>query len=418
MQCVKKINNILYSSNIIYADYIATGKPCKIIENYIIENIYPYYSNPHSNAYASKIISNHINSTKEYIRSSMKLKPNQVIIFTGTGATAATNHLARSLDLSHYNKISIILSLYEHHSNFLPWYELQRHNSNIRIFIIPLTDEGELDYEWYYKLLQTLKNEEIIITSVTACSNVIGIHTDIKLLRNIIRKTIGCTKGLLFVDYACSAPYVAIDLSIINAAFFSMHKFIGGISTPGLLICDKELFAQKEPITCGGGCVKKADSEGVIYDDNLEKREEAGTINIIGQIKTKLVLMLKDLYLHSHIEKNEKFLTRYIHNKLSFICNQYPGVNVLFLNKQINNRLPIICININGCHHNNIVKMLSDKNIMTRGGIACCGLFGEFIKKKYGFTGWCRISFHWLMTIDEVNYILKCIEDVAKIYNI
>jgi selenocysteine lyase/cysteine desulfurase len=40
-----------------------------------------------------------------------------------------------------------------------------------------------------------------------------------------------------------------------DAVYFSMHKFIGGAQSPGLLVAKKELFANPAPHTQGGGTV-------------------------------------------------------------------------------------------------------------------------------------------------------------------
>ena len=59
--------------------------------------------------------------------------------------------------------------------------------------------------------------------------------------------------ALSFWDYASAAPYVNIDvnpevsedtsgLCYKDAIYFSMHKFVGGCQTPGLLIAKKYLF--------------------------------------------------------------------------------------------------------------------------------------------------------------------------------
>ncbi len=54
--------------------------------------------------------------------------------------------------------------------------------------------------------------------------------------------------GYCFVDFACSAPYVKIDmhpedpLKKLDAIFFSPHKFLGGPGTSGVLIFDSQII--------------------------------------------------------------------------------------------------------------------------------------------------------------------------------
>jgi len=405
------VNNI----KILYADYIGTGRPSPIIESYLVDNIYPYYANTHSNSFCSEYMNNEIELTKKYIKTTMNVKSNQSIIFTGNGTTGAINHLVNSLDFKKYKKINIIISTYEHHSNFLPWVEKAKLFNNIDIILLPLNNNGLIDYDKFTNILLQLDKNNLIITSITACSNVTGIITDLVKIRNIINLNIG-TYGLLFVDYATLAPYTKIDASICNAIFISPHKFIGGNSTPGLLIADTNLFMNKCPYAPGGGCVKKANNEIIDYIENIEERESSGTPNIIGIVKIRLAFLLKDK-LNDIIIHNEHQITKYIHNKLTLISHKYSNLKVLYLNKHLNHRLPIICIHINNHHFNEIVKLLNNQyGIQCRGGVSCAGIFAKYIENTMGIQGWCRISFHWSMSHEEVDYILNAIESISNYY--
>ena len=397
---------------ILYADYTGTGLPSPVVDNYLINNIYPYYANTHSNSFCSQFMNEQIELTKKYIKKTMNVKQSQSILFTGNGTTGATNHLINSLNFDKYNKINILISLYEHHSNFLPWVEKAKKYNNINIILIPLKD-GIIDYDKYSEIFSSLNKYDLTITSITACSNVSGIKTDLTKIRSIINYYVG-NKGLLFVDYASSAPYVKIDASICNAIFISPHKLIGGNSTPGLLIADSNLFMNNCPYAPGGGCVKRANDEIIEYIDDIEERESSGTPNIIGIIKIRLALILKDKLFHV-ITHNEHEIIKYIHNKLTEIQKKYPQLTVLYLNKHLNFRLPIICISIKDMHFNEIVKLMNDKfGIQTRGGISCSGLFAKYVENTMGIKGWCRITFHWSMTQENVDYILYAISYILQ----
>lgn len=70
-------------------------------------------------------------------------------------------------------------------------------------------------------------------------------------------------KRLIFIFLA---PYVQLDMNPTlpgvgesavhkDAMFFSVHKFIGGVQTPGVLIVKKKLFKNSVPNGCNGGTV-------------------------------------------------------------------------------------------------------------------------------------------------------------------
>ena len=51
-----------------------------------------------------------------------------------------------------------------------------------------------------------------------------------------------------------------------DAVFFSMHKFVGGVQTPGVLVAKKRLFrGDRPPHGAGGGTVLFVDRERHMY---------------------------------------------------------------------------------------------------------------------------------------------------------
>jgi selenocysteine lyase/cysteine desulfurase len=104
--------------------------------------------------------------------------------------------------------------------------------------------------------------KRLIIGLFSAASNVSGILNDDLALTTMMHKY----GGLAFWDYATAAPYVNIDMNpnvdgdehglcAKDAIYFSMHKFVGGPQTPGVLIAKKEMFRNPVPHAGGGGTV-------------------------------------------------------------------------------------------------------------------------------------------------------------------
>ena len=80
----------------------------------------------------------------------------------------------------------------------------------------------------------------------------------------------------------------------IDAIIFSPHKFIGGISTPGILIIKKYLTIHHIiPYIPRGGTVYYVNNNSHIYLQNLYEKAEGGTQDIIGAIKISLLFQLK-----------------------------------------------------------------------------------------------------------------------------
>lgn len=401
---------------VIFADNTASGRPSPIIDKIMMKEVLPYYANTHSNATTGIMMKNLIKETKDKIREHFNLSPNHKIIFTGNGTTGAVNHLSNLIEPSNFTTINIILSIYEHHSNYLPWLELANKHEHIKIHFIPILDNEDIDLKWLSKKMVELNNDKgcyLNIVSITGCSNITGIYTPIKEISEIVKKY-DHEHNYLLLDIACCAPYHKVDGSMVDGMFISMHKFLGGPSTAGLLIADQNLFMKDRPVAPGGGCVVRANTQQVVYDNDLEKRETAGTPNILGIIRIKYVLELKDKY-QSIIDRNDMLLSEFVYKYFDMLMSKYPKLSVIFPHKTHKDRLPIISFNIRDMHYNFIVVLLNDLfGIQSRGGISCCGMFGELMRNKFNIDGWCRISFSWLLTKDEINKIINAIEFVIK----
>lgn len=110
-------------NKIVFADDTASGRPCCLVDEFIIKNVYPYYSNTHSNASCGIMMKQNIETTRQIIRHTMKLQPQHKIFFSGNGCTGAFNHLVNKIDTTKHKSIHIHNTSFEHHSNFLPWKE-------------------------------------------------------------------------------------------------------------------------------------------------------------------------------------------------------------------------------------------------------------------------------------------------------
>jgi selenocysteine lyase/cysteine desulfurase len=405
---------------IINADYTASGQPSPFIDKYIMKNINPYYSNTHSNANNGIYMKNLILETKEYLRKVLNINNDYIILFPGNGTTAAINHLSNLINYKKYGKVVIFISIYEHYSNFLPWLKMKNTHNNIILEYISLKNElldlEYLDNKLNYYYSNKNKFKTLIICSIMDCSNVTGLKLPLTNIKNILNKyqNNDLFHKYLFVDFACSAPYIDIDSSQYDAIFFSPHKFIGGVSTPGVLIGRKCLFMYECPYTVGGGCVKKSNNEEITYDINIEAKESAGTPNIIGIIKLKEIFELKENFKHIIIN-NENILNKILKKKLIYLMNKYDNFKMILYDINEINRLPIIAFSIENLHYNLVVILFNDLfGIQTRGGISCCGLLADYIYKKYNIKGWCRISFHWIMDINTILKILNSLEYIIK----
>lgn len=412
----------------INADVTATGFPNKIIEDYINNNILPFYNNTHSNAYCGRLMSHYIRQSKIMIKRSVNAEECDQIIFTGNGCSGVVNHLIHCLGLHETSpdRTVVFISKAEHHSNHLPWKHLP-----ITLVYVPLLSTGIIDQVFLEKELIKYSNDRYnIYASFIATSNVTGVHQPTPIISKLVHRY----NGKIFWDFAASSPYIPINMHIndisgqyYDAIFISAHKFFGGPGAPGILIAHKNLFVNEVPYCPAGGTVRFACPRYQTYSDDIETRETGGTPNIIGSIKAGLAFDFKFRY-QSYIVKWEELIVSYIHEKLAKIKN------IKIINPSNNfKRQPIFSFQIAGIHYNLVVVLLNDLfGIQSRGGISCCSLLAQDLLKidqqkqkqihdqivnnqgNPGDYGWCRVSFHYSMPKYIVDYIINAIEFVAQ----
>ncbi len=277
--------------------------------------------------------------------------------------------------------------------------------------------------------LKKYKNRKLKIGSFTACSNVTGIEVPVHELAKIMHEN----GGFCFVDYACSAPYVKIDmhpdnpLEKLDAIFFSPHKFLGGPGTPGVTVFDSKLYHNKVPDNPGGGTVDWTNPWGQHkFVSNIELREDGGTPAFLQTIKAALCIEIKEKMGAEKMRLREEELVNIAFHELSSV----PHLHLLAEN--IKERLGVISFYVDNIHYNLIVKLLNDRyGIQIRGGCSCAGTYGHYLLHvtpdaskhiteqidKGDFSekpGWVRLSLHPTMTNDELFFIINAIKEIVE----
>lgn len=422
---------------LIYTDWTASGRLYRPIEEKILNKFGPFVANTHTEtstsgaamtlAYheARKIIKNHVNANE-----------NDVLITSGSGMTGVVNKFQRILGLkvseSLKNHTSIpkemkpivFISHMEHHSNQTSWLE-----TIADVEVVPCNNEGLICLESFEKSIQKHEDRKIKIVSITSCSNVTGIKTPYHKVATLIHKY----NGLCFVDFACCAPYVDIDMhpenedEYLDAIFFSPHKFLGGPGSSGVLIFNKKLYKNTIPDNPGGGTVSYTNPWGQHdYFDDVETREDGGTPAFLQTIKIALSIQLKEKMGTANIKKREDEINDVIFNTLENL----EGVKILAPNHK--KRLSIFSFYFEKYHFNLVVKLLNDRfGIQTRGGCSCAGTYGHFLLNVDQETsnkikdqilhgcntekpGWVRLSVHPTITAQELDFVCNSLKMLSK----
>jgi len=421
---------------LIYADWVASGRLYAPIEEIMMNSFGPFVGNTHTEtSVTGTVMTTAYHQARTIIKDHVNASETDCLISFGSGMTSVVNKLQRILGLRLPEKLIgsfnilkedrpiVFVTHMEHHSNHTSWLE-----TIADVECIDPDIDGNVDINHLEKLLIKYKNRPLKIASVTACSNVTGIFTPYHSIAGIMHKN----GGLCFVDFACSAPYVSIDMhpenkdENLDAIFFSPHKFLGGPGTPGILIFASHLDTNKIPDNPGGGTVKWTNPwHEHSYIDNIEDREDGGTPPFLQTIRAALCIKLKDKMGSAKILARE-------HTMIESTFKRMEKINGLYiLAGNVKDRLGVISFYIEGLHFNLGVKLLNDHfGIQVRGGCSCAGTYGHYLLnvsqayskeitseiEKGNLTtkpGWIRLSLHPTMNDEMLDYILSGIEDLA-----
>lgn len=422
---------------LLYADWTASGRLYKPIEDKLAREFGPFTGNTHTetNVTGTAMTLSYL-MAKQIIKQHVNAGENDAIIATGSGMTGAMLKLQRMLGLKiparlrQYVKIPdeqrpiVFITHMEHHSNQTTWLETIADVEIIKPDSNGLVDTGNL-----IELLSKYEGRKTKIASITSCSNVTGIFTPYHEIAEIMHSQ----GGWCFVDFACSAPYIDIDmhpkdpLKKLDAVFFSPHKFLGGPGSTGILIFDRNLYdSHFSPDQPGGGTVKWTNPWGEhSYYEDVELREDGGTPPFIQTIKAALAIKLKEKIGVENIFTREQEIKTKVFNSLKKI----QGLHLLADN--VEERLPVISFYIDGLHYNLGVKLLNDRyGIQVRGGCSCAGTYGHYLlhvskRKSKRITemidhddlsekpGWIRMSLHPSMRDDEIDTVLAAVKELA-----
>jgi selenocysteine lyase/cysteine desulfurase len=432
-----------------YADYTASGRSLAFIEDYIREAVLPLYANTHTESSGTGLQTGRFREeARAIIRDAVGANAaDHVVIFTGSGSTAAINKLVDVLNIrlpadldDRYGLRSsipagerpvVFIGPYEHHSNELPWRE-----SVVDLVTIPEDVDGRIDLASLERELVAHADRPLKIGSFSAASNVTGIISDTSAISVLLHRH----GALSFWDFAAAAPYVSIEMSphrgqsdanldYKDAIFISPHKFIGGPGTPGVLVARRELFRNRVPAAPGGGTVAFVNQYEHVYQSDPEHREEGGTPAIVESIRAGLVFQLKDAVgVEAIREREEAFIRRAIER-----WETNPAIEILGSHSLPRLSILSFVVRHDGryLHHNFVVAVLNDLfGIQSRGGCSCAGPYGHRLlgldpdtslelKRATALgcegikPGWVRVNFNYFISEAVFDYVLEAVDIVA-----
>lgn len=428
---------------LVYLDSAATAqKPRQVLK--AIDDYYRLHNaNVHRGIHTLSIEATEMyEDARKKVADFVGVKDIAEIIFV-RNATEAINLVAYSWGRNNISKgDEIVLTVAEHHSNFVVWQQLAIENG-ATLKVVPVLqsrshsrsepgsdkahsgsvslgdEDGLLDLEAFEKAI-TPKTK---LVSLFHVSNVLGTINDVNRLSEIVHRENPKTK--ILIDGAQAVPHMPVDIPKMGCDFyvFTGHKMLGPTGI-GVLWGRRDLLEEMPPFLFGGEMINKVELERTTWNE-LPWKFEAGTPNIAGAVGLGAAVDYLEKVGMDKVREHEIELTKYTIDRLSEIpeisiigplkahLRGVRGSSQAHLGGE-SRRAGVISFNIGDIHAHDVASILDSEGIAIRSGHHCAQPLMEFL----GISSAARASFYIYNTKEDIDRLIEGVEKVKKTFKI
>jgi len=381
---------------LVYLDNGATTqKPRRVIET-----LSRFFSNENANIHRgvhslSRDATDAYDGAREFLKERLGLSPSHELVFV-RGTTEAINLVTHGLAPLLRVGDEILLTILEHHANFVPWQILAERTGAILRFV-GLRDNGELDLaEW--KALVTPRTRVVAFAHV---SNVLGTVNPVAEMTAFAHDR----GALVLVDGAQALPHESVDIGKIGADFyaFSGHKVFAPDGV-GVLVGKRELLDAMPPYQTGGDMIERVSVEGTTYRRSPE-RFEAGTPNISGAIGLAEAFRYLDGIDRTAAHAHEQALLAHATEELK----QIEGIRVF---GTAPGKAAILSYHYSAAHPHDVGTILDTEGVAIRVGHHCAQPLMDYL----GVPATARASFAFYNSHEDVEAFLRAMRKVERFF--
>ena len=315
------------------------------------------------------------------------------------GTTEAINLVATAWGLDHVGKgDEILISVMEHHSNIVPW-QLLAARTGATLKYIEIDDEGRLVLDG----LESLLTERTKIVSISDVSNSLGTINPVKKIVDVSR----AVGAIVMVDGAQGVVHTKVDVQDLGCDFYAFggHKMCGPTGV-GVLWGRLELLEAMSPFQGGGEMIQIVGRDQSSWAA-VPHKFEAGTPNIAGAIGLGAAVDYLSKIGTKAISMHENEIMAYAMEQLSLI----PGLRI-FGPSSLEDRSAVISFTMGDAHPHDISTILDTEGVAIRAGHHCA----QLVMKHFGVPATARASFYLYSTREDVDRLVKGLDQVAAIF--
>lgn len=366
--------------NMTYLDYSATTPVDEEVLDSFVKAT-KYIGNPNS-LHKLGVKSKHlIDASTNQISKILNIKPSE-IIYT-SGASESNNTIIKAMEKFQNRGKHIITTKLEHSSIYGPLKQLEE--KGFKIDYVPL-EKGIVKLDELKKLL----TDDTVLVTISMVNSETGIRQPIEEIGKLLKKY---PKIIFHSDITQAVGKIKFDLTNVDAASFSAHKFFG---FKGIGILYKKENLNIEPLIAGG-------KSTTVF--------RSGTPPLELIVSTAKALRLSYQNIDDDIKKVQE-LNQIIKNKLK----DYPNLSI---NSNENSIPHILNISIKGIKPETMLHSLEENDVYISTQSACS--IGNASKSVLALTNdeekaktSIRISISKKTTKTDIENFLKAFDESYK----
>lgn len=397
---IRKDFPVLVNSKTIYLDNAATTYKPQVVIDAVTQYLTMETSNSgrgdYQDAYA---VDQKLLETRQLVQSFIHAKYLEEVVFT-SGTTMSLNMIAQGFG-SRFLKAGdeVILSMGEHASNTLPWFDVAE-KTGAKIIFMDLAEDGSISPA----ILEKTISSRTKVVAINHISNVLGQINDVKELAKVAHRH----GAVIVVDGAQSVPHIQTDVQDLDIDFlaFSGHKMLAPTGV-GVMYGKKVYLDQMLPYLSGGGNNHSYDTKGHVTLFNSPQKFEAGTLNLEAIYGLNAAIQYIQKIGLENIAQHERELRIYAIEELKKMPH------IILYNETA--KTGIITFNVKGVHAQDAATYFNSKNIAVRSGQHCAKVLKNYLHEEATV----RASIYLYTSKEDIDAFLaaaKTAEDFLDAY--
>jgi cysteine desulfurase / selenocysteine lyase len=392
----------VHGKPLVYLDNAATSqKPVQMLD--ALQHYYEFdNANVHRGVHTlSARATDAYEGARDKVQKFINAAHREEIVYT-RNATEAINLVAYTWGWANLQAgDEIILTVMEHHSNFVPW-QMMAQRTGAVIKHVQLTPTGEFDFEHF----QSLLNDKTKLVATVHVSNTLGCINPVQEICAEAHKW----GAKVLIDGCQSTPHLPIDVQALDCDWFvaSGHKMCAPTGI-GFLYGKLEILRSMPPFFGGGEMIADVFLDHSTYAD-LPHKFEAGTPAIAEAIGLGAAVDYLTNIGMDKIHAYEEELTSYLYEQITTV----PDLTLYGPrpNSDGSGRAALATFTVPGIHANDLSTLLDHEGVAIRSGHHCTQPLHRIIQAN----STARASLYFYNTREEIDVFVKALKDTIDFF--